>query len=130
MAYRTFPAVGQCRASRAEASVWGHGPMVGEVTLASRACLAGLAAGVENRFEFFPRVVECRGWFVFCAGRASVWPGFRRTFVAQPSALCGLAELAQLERFATHAASLVLILLYFYYKCVIVLFSIINIYLY
>ena len=82
------------------------------MTLASRARLAGLAAGVVSRFEFFPRVVECRGWFVLVAGRASVWPGFRRTFVAQPAALSVLAELAQLERFATHAASLVLILLY------------------
>ena len=85
--------------------------MVGEVTLASRARLAGLAAGVESRFEFFPRVVKRRGWFVLFAGRASVWPGFRRTFVAQPAAFSVVAELAQLERFATHAASLVLTLL-------------------
>ena len=82
------------------------------MTLASRARLAGLAASVESRFELFPGVVECRGWFVFCAGRASVWPGFRRTFVAQPAALSVLAQLPELERFATHAASLVLILLY------------------
>ena len=80
--------------------------MVGEMTLASRARLAGLAAGVESRFEFFPRVGECRGWFVFCAGRASVWPGFRRTFVAQPAALSVLAQLPELESFATHAARL------------------------
>ena len=85
--------------------------MVGEVTLASRARLACLAARVESSFEVFPRVVECRGWFVFCAGRASVWPGFRRTFVAQPAALSVLSQMAELERFATHAASLVLILL-------------------
>ena len=86
--------------------------MVGEVTLASRARLAGLAAGVESSFEVFPRVVECRGCFVLFAGRASVWSSSRRTFVAQPAALSVLAELAELERFAAHAASLVLILLY------------------
>ena len=71
--------------------------MVGEVTLASRARLAGLAAGVVSRFEFFPRVVECRGWFVLCAGRASVGPGFWRTFVAQPVALGVLAQVGELE---------------------------------
>ena len=86
--------------------------MVGEVTLTSSAPFAGLAAGVESRFEVFPRVVECRGWFVLFAGRAFVRPGFRRTFVAQPPALSVLAELAELKSFAAHAASLVLILLY------------------
>ena len=109
VAYLTFPAVGQSRACRAEASVWGHGPMVGEVTLAIRACLAGLAAGVESRFEVFPRVGECRGWFVLCAGRASVWPGFRRTFVAQSAAFSVLAQLPELESSATRAARLELI---------------------
>ena len=80
--------------------------MVGEVTLASRARLAGLAAGVVGRFEFFPRVVECRGWFVFCASRASVRQGFRRTFVAQPAAFSVLAQLLELESFAACAAGL------------------------
>ena len=111
VAYLTFPAVGQSRACRADASVRGHGPMVGEVTLASRARLAGLAAGVESRFEIFPRVVECRAWFVFCASRASVWPGLRRTFVTQPAAFRVLPQLAHLERFAARAAGLELILL-------------------
>ena len=86
--------------------------MVGELTLALDARLASLAAGVESRFEVFPRVVKCRGWFVLCARRASVWPGLRRTFVAQPPALSVLAELAELKSFAAHAASHVLILLY------------------
>ena len=70
--------------------------MVGEVTLASRARLAGLAAGVESRFEVFPQVLECRGWLVLCAGRASVWPGLWRTFVAQSAALSVLALLPEL----------------------------------
>ena len=65
--------------------------MVGEVTLALDARLASLAAGVESRFEVFPRVVECRGWFVLFAGGASVWPRFRRTFVAQPAAFSSLS---------------------------------------
>ena len=86
--------------------------MVGEVTLALDARLASLAAGVESCFEVFPRMVEIPGWFVLFAGRASVRPGFRRTFVAQHAALSVLAQLASLETFATHAASLVLILLY------------------
>ena len=92
-----------------QSGVWSHGAVVGEVTLASRACLAGLAAGVKSSFEVFPRVIECRGWFVLCAGCASVWPGFRRTFVAQPAVLSVLAQLPELEGFATHAASLELI---------------------
>ena len=79
--------------------------MVGEVTLASRARLASLAAGVESRFEVFPRVVECRGWFVLIAGRASVWPGFRRALVAHPAAFRVLPQLADLERFVARAAS-------------------------
>ena len=83
--------------------------MVGEVTLALDARLASLAAGVESRFEVFPRVVECRGWFVLCAGSASVWPGFRRTFVAQPAALSVLTQLPELESFAARAAGLELI---------------------
>ena len=83
--------------------------MVREVTLASRARLAGLAAGVESRFELFPRVVECRSWFVVCAGRASVRPGFRRTFVAQSAALSVLAQLLELESFAACAAGIELI---------------------
>ena len=83
--------------------------MVGELTLASDARLAGFAAGVESRLEFFPRMVERRGWFVLCAGRASVWPGFRRTFVAQPAALSVLAQLPELEGFAARAAGFELI---------------------
>ena len=112
VAYGALLANCQCGAFRTQPRVWGHGPMVGEVTLALDARLASLAAGVESRFEVFPRMVECPGWFVLFAGRASVRPGFGRTFVAQPAALSVLAELAELERFAAHAASLVLILLY------------------
>ena len=109
VAYPTFPAVGQSLAFRAAACVRRHGAVVGEVTLASRARLAGLATGVESRFEVFPRVGECRGWFVLCAGRASVWPGFRRTFVAQPAAFSVLAQLPELESSAACAARLELI---------------------
>ena len=83
--------------------------MVGEMTLASRARLAGLATGVESNFQVFPRVVECRSWFVLCAGRASVWPGFRRTFVAQHAAFSVLAQLPELESSAARAARLELI---------------------
>ena len=83
--------------------------MVGEVTLALDARLASLAAGVESRFEVFSRVGECRGWFVLFAGRAYVRPGFRRTCMAQPAALSVLAQLPELESFATHAARLELI---------------------
>ena len=83
--------------------------MVGERAVAHLARLAALAAGVESRFEVFPRVVECRGWFVLFAGRASVRPGFRRTFVAQPAALSVLAQLPELEGFAARAAGLELI---------------------
>ena len=83
--------------------------MVGAVTLALDARLASLAAGVESRFEVFPRVVECRGWFVLFAGRASVRPSFRRTFVAQPAALSVLAQLPELESSAARAARLELI---------------------
>ena len=54
-------------------------------------------------------MVECRGWFVLLAGRASVWPDPRRTFVAQLAALSVLAELAEMGRFAAHAARLELI---------------------
>ena len=79
--------------------------MVGEVTLASRARLAGLATGVESRFEVFPRVVECPGWFVLFASRASVRPGFRRALVAHPTAFRVLPQLADLERFVARAAS-------------------------
>ena len=79
--------------------------MVGEVMLAFGARLAALAAGVESRFEVFPRVVECRGWFVLCADRASVWPRFRRALVAHPTAFRVLPQLADLERFVARAAS-------------------------
>ena len=78
--------------------------MVGEVTLALDARLASLAAGVESRFEVFPRVVELRSRFVLVAGGASVWPRFRRAVVAHPASLCVLSQLAELERFVTHAA--------------------------
>ena len=60
--------------------------MVGERAVAYLARLAALAAGVVSRFEVFPRVLECRGWFVPPADRASVWPRFRRTIVAHPAA--------------------------------------------
>ena len=85
--------------------------MVGEATFALNARLASFAASVERRLEGFARVVECRGGLVFCAGRASVWPGLRRTFVAQPAAFSVLAQLAHLECFPTHVAGLALILL-------------------
>ena len=79
--------------------------MVGEVTLALDARLASLAACVDSRFEVFPRVVECRGWFVSFAGRASVRPGFRRALVAHLAAFRVLPQLADLERFVARAAS-------------------------
>ena len=79
--------------------------MVGEATLASRACFAALAAGVESRFEVFPRVVECPGWFVLFADRASVRPGFRRALVAHPAAFPVLPQLVDLESFVARAAS-------------------------
>ena len=79
--------------------------MVGEVTLALDARLASLAACVESRFEVFPRVVECRGWFVSFAGRASVRPGFWRALVAHLAAFRVLPQLADLERFVARAAS-------------------------
>ena len=85
--------------------------MVGEVTLALDARLASLAAGVESRFEVFPRVVECPGWFDLFAGRASVRPGFRRTVVAQLVAFSILPQVLELEGSAACAASLVLVLL-------------------
>ena len=83
--------------------------MVREVTLALDASLASLATCVESRLEVFPRVAECRCWFVLFASRASVRPGFRRTFVAQPAALSVLAQLPELEGFAARAADLELI---------------------
>ena len=83
--------------------------MVGEVTLASRARFATFAAAVESCLEVFPRVVECRGWFVLLAGRAYVRPGFRRTCMAQPAALSVLAQLPELEGFAARAAGFELI---------------------
>ena len=79
--------------------------MVGEVTLALYACLANLAACVESLFEVFPRVGECRGWFVSFAGRTSVRPGFRRALVAHLAAFRVLPQLADLERFVARAAS-------------------------
>ena len=83
--------------------------MVGEVMLAFDARLASLAAGVESRFEVFPRVVECPGWFVLFAGRAYVRPGFRRTCMAQPAALSVLSQLPELAGFAARAAGFELI---------------------
>ena len=79
--------------------------MVGEVTLALDASLASLAACVESRLEVFPRVAECRCWFVLFAGRASVRPGFRRALVAHPAAFGVLPQLADLESFVARAAS-------------------------
>ena len=79
--------------------------MVGEVMLAVDARLASLAAGVESRFEVFPRVVELRSRFVLVAGGASVWPRFRRAVVAHPAACRVLSQLACLERFVARAAS-------------------------
>ena len=78
--------------------------MVGEVMLALDARLTSLATGVESRFEVFPRVVECRGWFALFAGRASVWPRFRRAVVAHPAAFRVVPQLADLESFVAHAA--------------------------
>ena len=79
--------------------------MVGEVTFASRARFATFAAAVESCLEVFPRVPECRGWFVLLACRAYVWPRLRRALVAHPAAFRVLPQLADLERFVTHAAS-------------------------
>ena len=79
--------------------------MVGEVMPAFDARLASLAACVESRFEVFPRVGECRGWFVCFAGRTSVRPGFRRALVAHLAAFRVLPQLADLERFVARAAS-------------------------
>ena len=67
--------------------------------------LANLAAGVEGRFEVFPRGVECRGWFVLLADRASVWPRFRRALVAHPAAFRVLPQLPDVERAVARAAS-------------------------
>ena len=80
--------------------------MVGEVTLALDARLASLAAGVESRFEVFPRMVECPGWFVLFAGRASVRPGFRRAIVAHPAAFRVLPQLVELASFVARAAGM------------------------
>ena len=79
--------------------------MVGEVTLALDTRLAGLAAGVESRFEVFSRVCECRGWFVHFAGRASVRPRFWRALVAHPAAFRVLPQLIDFERLVARAAS-------------------------
>ena len=79
--------------------------MVGEVMPAFDARFASLAAGVESRLEFFPRMVERRGWFVFFAGGASVWPRFRRALVAHPVPFRVVPQLAERESFVTHAAS-------------------------
>ena len=78
--------------------------MVGEVMLAVDARLASLAAGVESRFEVFPRVVELRSRFVLVAGGASVWPRFRRAVVAHPAAFRVVLQLADLESFVAPAA--------------------------
>ena len=48
---------------------------------------------------------EFSGWFVLFAGRASVWPRFRRALVAHPAAFRVLPQLADLERFVARAAS-------------------------
>ena len=79
--------------------------MVGEVMLALDARLASLAAGVESRFEVFPRVFECRGWFVLCADRASVGPRFWCALVAHPTACRVLPQLGDCARFVARAAS-------------------------
>ena len=73
--------------------------------LARDARLASLAAGVEGRFEVFPRAVECRGWFVRLADRASVWPRFRRALVAHPAAFRVLPQLAAVECLLARGAS-------------------------
>ena len=59
VAYRTLPAVGLRVALSTESGVWCHGAVVGKVTLARDARLAGLAAGVESSCELSPRVREC-----------------------------------------------------------------------
>ena len=79
--------------------------MIAEFTLASRARFAALAAGVESCFQDSPAMLEFRGWFVFFAGGASVWPRFRRAFVAHPVAFRVVPQLADLESFVAHAAS-------------------------
>ena len=88
-----------------QSGVWRHRAMVAEVPLATPASLAKLAARVESRFEVFPRMVECPGWFVLFAGRASVRPGFRRALVAHPAAFPVLPQLVDLESFVARAAS-------------------------
>ena len=79
--------------------------MVGEVMPAFDARFASLAAGVESRFEVFPRVVELRSRFVLVAGGASVWPRFRRALVAHPAVFRVLPQLPDLERLVARAAS-------------------------
>ena len=79
--------------------------MVGEATFALAARLAGFATSVVSRFQFSPAMLELGSWFVFCAGGASVWPCFRRAVVAHLAALRVFPEMADLERFVTHAAS-------------------------
>ena len=79
--------------------------MVGELTLASRACFARFAAGVESCLEFSPAMLELRSCFVFLASGASVWPRFRRALVTHPAAFRVLPQLADLERFVARAAS-------------------------
>ena len=79
--------------------------MVGERAVAYLARLAALAAGVESSFELSPAMLELGSWFVFGAGGASVWPGFRRALVAHPAAFRILPQLADLERFVAQTAS-------------------------
>ena len=79
--------------------------MIAEFTFASRARFATFAAAVESCLEVFPRVVECRGWFVLLANRAYVWPRFRRALVAHTAAFRVLPQLADVERFVARAAS-------------------------
>ena len=98
-------AVGQSGAFRTQPRVWSHGAVVGEATLALNARLAGFAANVESFFQDSPAMLEFRGWFVSCAGGASVRPRFRRAVVAHLAALRFFSEMADLERFVTHAAS-------------------------
>ena len=79
--------------------------MVGEATLALDARLAAFAANVESCFHDSPAMLEFRGWFVSCAGGASVRPRFRRAIVAHPAAFRVFPQLADLESFVAHAAS-------------------------
>ena len=79
--------------------------MVGEATLAPDACFAVSAARVVSRFQVSPAMSEFRGWFVSCAGGASVRPRFRRALVAHPAAFRVFPQLADLESFVAHAAS-------------------------